>query len=176
MTMTLVQTVTVGAGGAASIEFTGIPQTGTDLLLVLSVRNDDGSNSNTNLRINNNSGSVYTFRNLRGDGSSAFSGTNAVGTLDYSLYMNNAGTTSNTFSNLQYYFANYTSSTNKSISADGVTENNATSAIPAIGAIKVADTNAITRITFAPYSGNLVQHSTASLYIITKGSGGATVS
>ena len=33
-----IQTVTVGSGGAASIDFTSIPQTYTDLKIVLSAR------------------------------------------------------------------------------------------------------------------------------------------
>jgi hypothetical protein len=37
-TMVKIDTVTVGSGGAASIEFTNIPQTYTDLQIVLSAR------------------------------------------------------------------------------------------------------------------------------------------
>jgi len=38
--MVAIQTVTVGSGGAANIEFTSIPQTYTDLVVVLSLRNN----------------------------------------------------------------------------------------------------------------------------------------
>lgn len=165
--MELIETIEVGAGGASSIEFTNIPQDGTDLVLLCSVRNDDASNANTSLTVNNNTGSVYDFVRLRGDGSSTFSDSNTVNTLDFSMFMNNAGTTSNTFSNIAYHFSNYTSSTNKSVSAEGVTENNATAAIQAIAAVQITDTNPITVVTFAPFAGNLVAGSTASLYKIT---------
>ena len=37
-TYTLISSVTVGSGGAASIEFTSIPSTYTDLVLKLSAR------------------------------------------------------------------------------------------------------------------------------------------
>jgi len=43
MTMTHISTVQVGAGGAASINFTSIPQTGTDLALVMSGRLSAGN-------------------------------------------------------------------------------------------------------------------------------------
>jgi hypothetical protein len=39
-TYKLIETVTVGSGGAANIEFTSIPQTYTDLKLVISGKND----------------------------------------------------------------------------------------------------------------------------------------
>ena len=38
MTMTLVSTVTVGAGGAANIQWTSIPNTATDLYITVSAR------------------------------------------------------------------------------------------------------------------------------------------
>ena len=39
MAYTLIETITVGSGGASSIEFTGIPQeTGADLVVRLSAR------------------------------------------------------------------------------------------------------------------------------------------
>jgi len=40
--MDLVTTVTVGAGGAAAIEFTGIAGTGKDIVIVLSSRSTGG--------------------------------------------------------------------------------------------------------------------------------------
>ncbi len=43
-TMVALQTVTVGAGGSASISFSSIPQTYTDLKLVISPRNTAANN------------------------------------------------------------------------------------------------------------------------------------
>lgn len=163
MTMTLVETVTVGSGGASSIEFTSIPQDADDLLLVFSGR---AANFAPLIRINNNSSAVYTYRYLRGTGSSVTSSTD--GTTD-GIYNQRITTitsaTANTFGNGSLYFANYTSSANKSISIDGVSENNATEAFQTISAVSVADTNPITSILI---SQSLVEHSTASLYKITK--------
>lgn len=175
MTMTLVSTVTVGAGGAASIDFTSIPQTGTDLLVVLSLRNS-ATASSTELRFNGNS-SGYSFRRLYGSGSSATSDTLSSQTnIDIYGALTSTSQTSNTFSNVAVYVPNYAGSTNKSVSIDTVTENNATAAVQAIYAGLWANTSAITSVSFGNYAGNFVQYSTASLYTITKGSGGATVS
>ena len=57
--MELIQAVTVGAGGAAFIDFTSIPQTYTDLKIVVSGRTD---------RVRSNDGSYMT---LNFNGSSA---------------------------------------------------------------------------------------------------------
>ena len=77
-THNLIQTVTVGAGGTAAINFTSIPQTYTDLIVYVSGRYDNAVSFNAGaLRFNNDSGNNYSYRVLRGNGSSvdSFSGT-----------------------------------------------------------------------------------------------------
>jgi len=172
--MTLVSTVTVGAGGAASISFTGIAGTATDLLLVLSTRttaNRSAGGAFASLSINGAT-TNQTRKMLYGDGSSAAS----YGDTSIGIYVNPADATSNTFSSGQIYFANYSGSTNKSLSIEATNENNATTADSEILAGLWSSTAAITSLTLIPGSGNFAQYSTASLYTITKGSGGATVS
>ena len=56
--MVAIQTVTVGAGGASSIEFTSIPQTYTDLKVVFSVR--DATNNNGVVKITFNGSATAT--------------------------------------------------------------------------------------------------------------------
>lgn len=169
MTMTLIETKTL-VSAAASIEFTSIPQTFTDLVVLLSCRTDradilDGINGNIN-----GSSANFTTRNLIGDGSTASSNTTSVGTLGLAT---GSTSTANTFGNTAVYIPNYTAATNKSISADQVMENNATSSFQILRAILWSNTAAITSITFVPQVGtNLVAGSTISLYGITKGSDG----
>ena len=68
MTYTLISTVTVGAGGAASIDFNSIPGTYTDLLLVVSVRSTRPAATNDGL-----------FMSINGSGSSTTgSGINSI--------------------------------------------------------------------------------------------------
>ncbi len=178
MTMTLVSTVQVGAGGAASIEFTGIPQTGTDLLVVLSSRENvaSGTTRNINMRFNGNTSDVYSSRYLYGDGSSASSSTNSgFGFFVWSFATEGTNATSSTFSNNSFYIPNYAGATNKSVSLDSVNENNATQALQSIQAGLFASTSAISSILI--YCGTTwLQYSSASLYLVTKGSGGASVS
>jgi len=171
MTMTLISTVTVGSGGAASIDFTSIAGTYTDLQIVLSVRSTGSTNREVYIRPNGLSTNL-TARYLEGSGASAYSGTIAgfVGTA-----CSSAGT-SNTFSNISIYLPNYAGATNKSYSVDSVEENNATTAYQDIVAGLWSSTAAITSISIVLGASSFAQYSTASLYGILKGSGGATVS
>ena len=175
MTMTLVSTVTVGAGGAASIEFTGIPATGTDLLIVLSTRAAGSTgNPSTSMYVDiNGSTANFTARRLEGNGSTVSSLSDASGLLPRTVA---DGATANTFGNHSVYLTNYAGSTSKSISADGVSENNSSTAYQNINAVLWSNSAAVTSLLFRlSGAANFAQYSTASLYTITKGSGGATV-
>jgi hypothetical protein len=170
---TLISSVTVGAGGASSIDFTSIPQTFTDLVIVYSGRSS-GNDTEFQIRFNSST-SNYTVRYLAGSGSSAYSGNLTAYSLTAQVSWNAA--TSNTFGSTIITIPNYAASTNKSWSADSVSENNATTAYQTLYAGVWADTSAITSITLRDIgTDNHVQYSTAYLYGLTKGSGGATVS
>ena len=167
MTMSLIETKTL-ASAAASIEFSSIPQDGTDLLIQLSLRGDQNSDSGfTNIGFNSST-SNFATRFLQGSGSSAQSGTGVRGIA----YLSNAYFTSNTFDSTMVYIPNYTGSTNKSFSADSVVENNATLGWQFMVAGLWSQTAAITSIQITPNTGNFISGSTISLYKITKGSDG----
>jgi hypothetical protein len=167
--MTLIEHIEVGSGGAATIEFTSIPQTYTDLLLVLSARTTYASTADFLNIYPNGSTSNLTQRRLSGSGDSATSGTATRN------YINGNSATASTFGNLQFYLPNYASSNAKSISTDAVTENNAVNAYAIIEATLWNDTTAISSIELNPVYGNFVQYSSATLYGITAGSDGTTV-
>jgi hypothetical protein len=164
MAMTLVSTVTVGSGGAASIEFTGIAGTGKDLLVLYSLRVSSSGSSSSDQLLLNGSSANFTNRSLYGTGSATGSGSASD---SFVLDTNGSTSTASTFGNGLLYIANYASSANKSFSIDSVTENNATAAIQSIYAGQWANSAAITSLTLSRPSGTWVQHSTASLYIIS---------
>jgi hypothetical protein len=175
MTMTLIETIEIGVGGAATLTFSNIPQTGTDIMLLLSHRNDGGANQdNITLRINGLSGSNYVSRRLEGNGSTVLSG-NQTATSINQPYSNSASSTANTFTNTSYYFSNYALTGTKSISIDTVMENNGTGYQQLFACLYNSSISGITSITISGYY-NMVRYTSASLYMITKGSGGATVS
>jgi len=170
--MQLIQTITVGSGGAASIEFTNIPQDGTDLFITLSIRSAASSSSrDLRTRFNGTDTDVYSSRHLRGLGSGGVSSsTNSTGQLNFVWPSSNqgGGTTANTFASLEFYIPNYAGSSAKSVSANTVSENNAdVSAIQGIHAALYNLTTAITSVSFFD-TQNFAQHTTASLYKITK--------
>jgi hypothetical protein len=148
---------------AASVTFSNIPQSGyTDLKVVMSVRGTEANVGNAQyLSINGSSGSTnFTGRFAQGNGATAYSGTNN----QYIGDVTNANATANTFSSIEVYFPNYTSSNNKSYSMDAVTENNATTAYATIHAGLWSQTAAITSLGFSPAGGTYVLGSTFSLY------------
>ncbi len=171
-TYTLISSVTVGSGGAASMAFTSIPATYTDLKVVLSTRSASGAANAriVRMKVNNLTTSIYSNRAVEGDGSTAYSfsasGTDTAVRIGLT---NDSGATASVFSSVDVYIPNYTSSNNKSISADIVTENNATQAYQELNAFLVATSAAITDLTFTPetIAGNFAQYSTAYLYGIS---------
>ena len=163
------------ASDQAKFTFSNIPQTYTDLYIVISTRSAFSS-SGTPFTVIAPNGSLLnlTFRRLSGNGSTAGSDT-----APYSVPTPSSLDTANTFSNGSIYIPNYTSSNNKSFSVDAVDENNGTEAVAQIQAGLWSQTAAITSIEIQAESGtgNLKQYSSVTLYGITKGSsGGVTVS
>jgi hypothetical protein len=159
------------ASSQASITFSSIPQTYTDLVLVHSLRTNRGqTNEPIGMTFNGNT-SNRSSRQLEGNGSSTFSGS----TTDLRAGSASGDTaTSNTFGNSVIYIPNYAGNTAKSASADGVSETNATGVFMAIQAALWNDTSPITSITLTMLAGgtNFLTGSSATLYGITKGSDG----
>jgi hypothetical protein len=161
------------ASTQASITFSSIPQTFTDLYLLLSVR-PDAATTDIQISFNGNT-SNFSRKQLFGTGSSAGGGNGAdryIGSNPNSSY------TANTFGNHSVYISNYTANQGKTYSADSVAENNATTSVQVILAGLWNDTAAITSLAISVFgAGNFVQYSSATLYGILKGSsGGVTVS
>jgi hypothetical protein len=161
-TMTLIASNTVGSGGVASVTFSSIPSTYTDLKLVNSTRSNYAATTDYYKLSINGSTANFSWIQLAGNGSAASS---SNGASNNNNTIDGANATSNTFSNDEFYFPNYTSSNNKSYSADGVEENNATAAIQDLYAGLWSNTAAITSLTLAPANGTLfVQYSSFYLY------------
>ena len=170
-TMKKIQSVTVGSGGAANIEFTSIPGTFDDLVLKVSIRDTEASISNAFIfQFNGETATTnYSARWLYGTGAAAASLTRSGASGQFWGESNSANSTASTFANVEFYIPNYRGSTNKSVSIDAVTENNATTAYQFLIAALWSNTAAITSILIKPNSGlNWVQHSTATLYGIKK--------
>ena len=167
-TYTLIASNTLSTA-TASVTFSSIPATYTDLLVKISARNT-GSEINGIVYVQPNAATTnLSGRLLYGTGSAAGS---ASYTSDPAIWGYCCGDTStaSTFSSSEFYIPNYAGSTYKSISVDSVSENNATDARASLMAGLWSDTTAITSLKFltadnsAFASKNFKQYSTFYLY------------
>lgn len=163
-TFVKIQTVTVGSGGAASIDFTSIPQTFTDLKIVLSGRTAEASNqSGTGVYFNSDTTSAnYTFRRLYGLAGLNIK-TSDSGTGNVGGYISAANNTTSMFGTCVFYIPNYALSSTKSFNSEGSAQSNSTSGMSMTTTLW-NNTSAITSIKIFVISVSFVQYSTATLY------------
>jgi len=145
-----------------------LPTSGyTDLKIVTSARGtvNLGSGYVDGILTFNGTTTGYSERMVYGLGGSANSVSQSSTGIKWGNWANDTSTTANTFGNSETYIPNYRSSNFKSVSVDGVQENNASgSAITALNAGLWSNTAAITSITFTAGSGSFAANSTFSLY------------
>lgn len=152
--------VTLGNGGT-------IPQTYKALKLVCSTRGTNVAVFDTlNIQFNNStpnySDGTITWRHVQGSGSAATS--NSGSGTGQTITVGSTAT-SNTFGSTEFDIPNYSGSTNKPVSVNSVTENNATEAYQRMVAALWANTAAITSITCFPASSQtFTAGSTFTLY------------
>ena len=162
ITYRLIQTVTASSGTVASIDFTSIPQTYTDLLFVISGR---ATTDNPTLQVyfnNDTTSANYKFRTIDGNGATV---ANNTGTQPWLMRVTPSSASASVFGSGVMYIPNYAGTTyQKSVSADSVTENNGTTAYNAFHAGLWLSTAAITSIKLDPYGTDFAQYSSASLY------------
>ena len=164
MGMQLIETIEVGAGGAASIEFTGIPQDGVDLQVVVSGRAQNAVYTSVMLMELNGITTGNSYIRIVGTGSSVSSSGGSGSVIGIAA----GGTsTANTFGSTGITIPNYTVNSVKVASADGVGENNDTPSIIQPVAYKTNITNAVTSLKLLLSGTTFAEYSTASLYKIT---------
>ena len=164
-TYTLISSNVLGSS-AASVTFSAIPSTYTDLVLRGNTRDDIASvNGIFKVIYNGDSGSNYSSTQVRGTGSAADTTRNSNATFIYGALLNGNTTTSNTFSPFEFYIPSYTASTNKPSSVDAAQESNTTSPIYRTASANLwRSTAAITSITFNPNGSNFLAGSSFYLY------------
>jgi len=162
-------TVTVGAGGAASIDFTSIAASWTDLRIVASLKGAGTGYTDSVSRIAFNSdlgGTTYSWTWLRGDGSSAGSGRGTSGP-----YCRGYQSGSQAGNQPSFYIADifsYAGSTNKTVLVEASADLNGSGYVYRMVNLW-QNTAAITSISLSsPNGDNLVAGSTATIYGILK--------
>ena len=149
----------------ASITFSSIPQTYTDLVILASVRTERNVNANGYITVYfNNSLSNFSRTALRNN-----SGTvSSYRTTGLALPVNSieGSNTANTFTPLEIYIPNYTNSSNKPLLALSRKENNSTSVLQDTDAVLWSGTAAITSIKLDTYDGSGENISTYSSFYL----------
>lgn len=164
-----IATVTVGSGGASTIDFSSIPGTYTDLCLKVSSRSARAA-TGTDWKIEfNGSTSGYKYRRAYGDGAAVYSDESTIAQI---MTDSSANATASVFGSADIYIPNYASSAYKSLSSNTVSENNASGANSAYQNMyggRWDNTAAITSISLkSVQSTTFAQYSTATLYGISK--------
>jgi hypothetical protein len=160
-----IATTTVGSGGASSINFSSIPGSYTDLVLMVSARDNRPSSQDSEFYVKfNNNTDNYSYRLIYGGGTGP--GGSSSGSTYPPSVINSAGSTANSFSSSFIYIPNYAGSNYKNLSIDGVDEGNAaTGQYVYLVAGLWSNSSAINQITLTPFGGySFLQYSTATLY------------
>lgn len=162
-----IATVTVGSGGAASVEFTSIPSTYTHLQIRAIVRtNYTGANSDgLKINFNNDTGNNYSWHQVGGNGSVAFAQAGSTTGTIYTPYIASNSTGSNIFGASIIDILDY-ANTNKNKTLRNLTgiDNNGNGLMMS-GSGLWQNTNAITSIKFLQWDGtSFNQHSHFALY------------
>lgn len=165
--MQLIKTITVGAGGSPTIDFTGIPQVGfTDLMLVVSARSSRALLTDNLFVKFNNLTTNLSGRILYGNGTAASSDSST--SVAYNAVGEGSSMTTNAFGNMTVYIPNYSGNTAKSMSTESVTETAGSESYQNITSSNWNSAAAINQITLYWGVGpDFVEGSTASLYGIT---------
>ena len=151
---------------AASVTFSSIPATYTDLVLKYASRSDTSTTS-LNITFNSDTATNYSSTYLYGDGTNAVSGRDtSVANINEAVKSNASASTANTFTNNEIYIPSYTVSQNKPLSSFTAMElNSATNTYVGAGAHLWRNTAAVSSIQLALAGGaNFVSGSSFYLY------------
>jgi hypothetical protein len=150
---------------AATVTFSSIPATYTNLVLKYSARCDAAVTFRFAYLKVNGSSTSYSETYLMGDGASATSSRASSQTFIGYLRVPGTSATASTFSNGELYIPSYTASQNKPMSVIDAAETNATTAYILSEAALWQNTATISSVTFGlDGSGSLVSGSSFYLY------------
>jgi hypothetical protein len=153
------------SSSAASVTFSAIPATYTDLVLRMSIRASASAGTRQlQLVFNSDSSALYSVTQLEGDGATAYSQRGSANTSTTLATFNANTSTANTFSNFEIYIPSYTASQSKPMSFDTALEDNATTAYRSVSAQLYRSNTAISTILIRPSSTDFMATSSFYLY------------
>jgi hypothetical protein len=154
--------VTVGAGGVASITFTGIPQE-YEHLQIRAMHTFDGNNRGLTMTFNSDTGSSYARHYLSSDGSATAAGAStSLSNIGFYFRVGNAGTTQPEVEIID--ILDYTDmNKNKTVRGLVGVDNNGSGEVNLVSGLWL-NTNPITSVTLNASAGNFNQNSSFALY------------
>lgn len=164
MTMELVEHVEL-TSSAASIEITGIPTTGKDLVIYACLQSSTTTSTAYCIFNNDTTLANYPQTVLYGDQT----GVGSFTQNNYGFLLMNPSNTSATdaMSFNKLYVANYNSTGNKSITVDQSNKGSSTTFSQYCTALSYTGTSGITSVKVQGSSGNLVAGSIVSIYTVS---------
>ena len=160
-----IATVTVGSGGAASIQFSNIPQTYTHLQIRTAARSTK-SNVNFGYRwgFNGNTASDKKGHYLYGDGGSAVSGAQVTTSVVFAGVGSAATSLANNYGAGIFDFLDYADSSKNTVMRCISGYDNNGSGFISVDSGAWFNTAAVTSISVVCDTGNWAQYTTAALY------------
>lgn len=152
---------TTATTASPAVTFSSIPQTFTDLILVVSIRaNSTPTSFGTGIRFNSDTGSNYSRTVLYGSGSSAVSFRDTSQTR---IFYSAGSTTASQFNLIRLNIQDYSNTTTyKTI----VGRNDDLSDVTSVSASLWRSTSAITSITVTPFDDNSTGFATGSSFTL----------
>lgn len=153
----------------ASVTFSSIPGTYTDLVLRTSIRDGQANpNSQIKFTINGLTTTINSRTSIYADSTTPGSDRTSNAADFRWFYTDGDNATANTFSNGEIYIPSYTASQNKPLSSVSFAENNATNPNMGVIAGLIRETGAITSIKLEPNTAvNFLSGSSFFLYGIS---------
>lgn len=170
-----IYTYTTPSSGMGEINFSNIPQTYTDLMIVCSLRDVATSGINGAIiglmfNFDASASGPWSGTTLKGTGSSVSSDRGSSLQYYAQAYQTNPSYTANTFSSTTFYVPNYSGTLFKQVLIDNVTENNATASNLFLGSALYRSNAPVTGIKLydagGPYQFSI--NSTITIYGISR--------
>lgn len=164
MAMNLIASFERGSDAPYLWEFDNIPQTGRDLMLVMSQRAFGTNGSGAVLRFNSNTSITYDWQELRGTGAAVEAASYSQNSYQPAYFYNPGTATASVFGSSVLYIPNYAGNQIKNFNVEVVTENNAATAYQYLAAGTYQSTSPITKIVT---TDSVATYSTVYLYLIS---------
>jgi len=161
-TYTLIQAQTLSSS-QASVTFSAIPATYTDIVLRVSARRAEAGRQDLLIKPNNDT-SNNSGTNIQGSGAAATSNATSAQSIKIANIIPSTNETASTFCNAEFYMSNYAGSANKPSGTFGVGENNAATAYIVSNASLSQIASAISSVVLSLASGTFDTGSSFYLY------------